>query len=50
MLIALLQIDIHAKLVQHIKLAKTQAGIEPEAVRTPRLTLIGEEREKEFWK
>src|SRR5438445_2290383 len=41
----LLELDIHAKLVQYIKLAETQAGIGSEAVRAPRLTLIGEERE-----
>ncbi len=42
----LLELDIHAKLVQYIKLAETQAGIGSEYVRAPRLTLIGEEREK----
>jgi len=41
----LLELDIHAKLVQYIKLAETQAGIGSESVRAPRLTLIGEERE-----
>jgi len=40
----LLELDIHAKLVQYIKLAETQAGIGSEHVRAPRLTLIGEER------
>ena len=40
----LLELDIHAKLVQYIKLAETQAGIGSEFVRPPRLTLIGEER------
>lgn len=40
----LLELDIHAKLVQYIKLAETQAGIGSENVRAPRLTLIGEER------
>jgi len=40
----LLELDIHAKLVQYIKLAETQAGIGSESVRAPRLTLIGEER------
>jgi len=41
----LLELDIHAKLVQYIKLAETQAGIGTEYVRAPRLTLIGKERE-----
>jgi 4-hydroxy-tetrahydrodipicolinate synthase len=42
----LLELDIHAKLVQYIKLAETQAGIGSEDVRAPRLTLAGEERER----
>jgi len=42
----LLELDIHAKLVQYIKLAETQAGIGSEYVRAPRLTLVGEERAK----
>jgi dihydrodipicolinate synthase/N-acetylneuraminate lyase len=42
----LLELDIHAKLVQYIKLAETQAGIGSEHVRAPRLTLVGEERER----
>jgi dihydrodipicolinate synthase/N-acetylneuraminate lyase len=41
----LLELDIHPKLVQYIKLAEMQAGIGSETVRAPRLTLIGEERE-----
>ena len=41
----LLELDIHPKLVQYIKLAETQAGIGSEYVRAPRLKLIGEERE-----
>jgi dihydrodipicolinate synthase/N-acetylneuraminate lyase len=41
----MLELDIHPKLVQYIKLAETQAGIGSEFVRAPRLTLIGEERE-----
>ena len=41
----LLELDIHPKLVQYIKLAETQAGIGSEYVRAPRLTLVGEERE-----
>ena len=40
----LLELDIHPKLVQYIKLAETQAGIGSEFVRPPRLTLIGDER------
>jgi len=40
----LLELDIHPKLVQYIKLAETQAGIGSEYVRAPRLTLTGEER------
>jgi 4-hydroxy-tetrahydrodipicolinate synthase len=40
----LLELDIHPKLVQYIKLAEQQAGNGSEAVRAPRLTLIGEER------
>jgi len=41
----LLELDIHAKLVQYIKLAEAQTGIGSEYVRAPRLTLIGKERE-----
>ncbi|MEO8819307.1 MAG: dihydrodipicolinate synthase family protein [Ginsengibacter sp.] len=40
----LLELDIHPKLVQYIKLAEEQEGIGSEAVRAPRLTLEGEER------
>lgn len=40
----LLELDIHPKLVQYIKLAETQAGIGSEFVRAPRLVLEGEER------
>ena len=42
----LLELDIHSKLVQYIKLAEEQEGIGSESVRTPRLTLVGEEREQ----
>lgn len=42
----LLELDIHPKLVQYIKLAETQAGIGSETVRAPRLTLVGKEREE----
>jgi 4-hydroxy-tetrahydrodipicolinate synthase len=38
----MLELDIHPKLVQYIKLAEKQAGIGSEEVRPPRLTLIGE--------
>ncbi len=41
----LLELDIHPKLVQYIKLAEAQAGIGSENVRAPRLALEGEERE-----
>jgi len=42
----LLELDIHPKLVQYIKLAETHCGVGSEHVRAPRLTLIGEERER----
>ncbi|HEV7781774.1 MAG TPA: dihydrodipicolinate synthase family protein [Chitinophagaceae bacterium] len=42
----LLELDIHPKLVQYIKLAEKQAGIGSENVRAPRLILEGEERER----
>jgi 4-hydroxy-tetrahydrodipicolinate synthase len=42
----LLELDIHSKLVQYIKLAAKQTGIGTEYVRAPRLTLVGEEREQ----
>lgn len=42
----LLELDIHSKLVQYIKLAEEQEGIGCESVRAPRLTLVGEEREQ----
>ncbi len=42
----LLELDIHPKLVQYIKLAEAQAGIGSENVRAPRLMLEGEERER----
>jgi len=42
----LLELDIHPKLVQYIKLAAAEAGIGSENVRAPRLTLIGEERDR----
>ncbi|MBS1559542.1 MAG: dihydrodipicolinate synthase family protein [Bacteroidetes bacterium] len=40
----LLELDIHPKLVQYIKLAQQEVGIGSEYVRAPRLTLTGEER------
>jgi 4-hydroxy-tetrahydrodipicolinate synthase len=42
----LLELDIHPKLVQYIKLAEAQAGMGTEYVRAPRLTLVGEERKR----
>ena len=42
----LLELDIHPKLVQYIKLAAAQTGLGAEYVRAPRLILEGEEREK----
>jgi 4-hydroxy-tetrahydrodipicolinate synthase len=42
----LLELDIHPKLVQYIKLAATQTGIGSEYVRAPRLPLEGAERER----
>lgn len=44
----LLELDIHPKLVQYIKLAEQMAGIGTEYVRAPRLPLEGEERERVF--
>jgi len=41
----LLELDIHPKLVQYIKLSAAQTGIGSEYVRAPRLLLEGEERE-----
>lgn len=42
----LLELDIHPKLVQYIKLAEAEEGIGSEHVRPPRLILIGEERDR----
>jgi 4-hydroxy-tetrahydrodipicolinate synthase len=42
----LLELDIHSKLVQYIKLAESEVGIGSEHVRSPRMTLIGEERDR----
>lgn len=44
----LLEMDIHSKLVQYIKLAEQQTGLGNELVRAPRLTLVGEERESKL--
>lgn len=41
-----LELDIHPKLVQYIKLAATQTGLSSEKVREPRLPIEGTEREK----
>ena len=41
----LLELDIHSKLVQYIKLAESEVGLGTEHVRAPRLKLVGEERE-----
>jgi 4-hydroxy-tetrahydrodipicolinate synthase len=42
----LLELDIHPKLVQYIKLAEQEVGIGSETVRAPRLKLEGSERER----
>ena len=42
----LLELDLHPKLVQYIKLAATQSELGSEYVRAPRLMLEGEERER----
>ncbi len=42
----LLELDIHPKLVQYIKLAEAEVGLGTEHVRAPRLPLVGEERER----
>jgi 1-pyrroline-4-hydroxy-2-carboxylate deaminase len=42
----LLELDIHPKLVQYIKLAESEVGLGSEYVRAPRLPLIGQEREQ----
>ena len=41
-----LELDIHPKLVQYIKLAESRTGIGTEQVRPPRLPLIGSERDQ----
>lgn len=42
----LLELDLHPKLVQYIKLAEVKCGIGTEHVRLPRLPLVGAERER----
>ncbi|MEL6537441.1 MAG: dihydrodipicolinate synthase family protein [Bacteroidota bacterium] len=42
----LLELDIHPKLVQYIKLAEQEVGLGTEQVRAPRLPLRGTERER----
>jgi len=42
----LLELDIHPKLVQYIKLAQVQTGLGTEFVRAPRLVLEAEERKR----
>jgi len=42
----MLELDIHPKLVQYIKLAEAEAGLGTEYVRAPRLTLVGDERDR----
>jgi 4-hydroxy-tetrahydrodipicolinate synthase len=41
----LLHLDTHGKLVQYIKLAMAETGLGSEMVRSPRLPLVGAERE-----
>ncbi len=42
----LLELDIHPKLVQNIKLAEVATGIGTEKTRPPRLPLVGDERKR----
>jgi len=42
----LLELDVHSKLVQNIKLAEVYTGLGTENVRLPRMPLQGEEREQ----
>lgn len=42
----LLELDLHPKLVQYIKLCEAETGMGAEYVRAPRLLLAGEERER----
>ena len=45
----LLELDIHPKLVQYIKLAEVATDLGTEFTRAPRLPLIGEERDR-IWR
>jgi dihydrodipicolinate synthase/N-acetylneuraminate lyase len=42
----LLELDLHPKLVQYIKLAEAEVGLGSELVRAPRLMLVGDERKR----
>lgn len=42
----LLHLDTHVKLVQYIKLAMAEVGLGSEFTRAPRLSLVGDERER----
>ncbi|WP_437922050.1 dihydrodipicolinate synthase family protein [Sphingobacterium sp. LRF_L2] len=42
----LLELDIHPKLVQYIKLAASKVGLSTPYTRAPRLELVGEEKER----
>ncbi len=44
--IPVLELDVHPKLVQYIKLAESMTGLGTENVRAPRLALQGEERKR----
>jgi dihydrodipicolinate synthase/N-acetylneuraminate lyase len=44
--IPVLELDVHPKLVQYIKLAESMTGLGTEYVRAPRLALIGQERQR----
>lgn len=44
--IPVLELDVHPKLVQYIKLAESMTGLGTEHVRAPRLALEGEERQR----
>lgn len=44
--IPVLELDVHPKLVQYIKLAESMTGLGTEHVRAPRLALAGEERQR----
>ena len=45
----LLELDIHPKLVQYIKLAEVATDLGTEFTRAPRLPLVGEERDR-IWR